>query len=245
MEIWKILIYPLGIILGGFEGILLTALIYYLICRFLKKETIDLPSILRLIITTRLVIIFSPILAVFSHKKQQPSPRLEVQNLTENSIKQPTMPAQQIEEQIPIQTTEEPSIEPRLLDQDLEIFITKLLKEFEGNINKARRFSGDNLIPLETKIWDTSQYLINSFPGGLREEAEGVYDSIKALNSLVWFATEFQRRSPSISEQYTNLLNTIAGRLTELIRNPLLASFHDGSDYQAVVTTTSAIAATP
>ncbi len=132
----------------------------------------------------------------------------------------PVVEKQRMPGQIPV----EPTITTSRYNMELKGIVPELIAEFEYNYKIAREFSGGDLVSLQTKIWDTSQHTINTLPGKLQAELENIYGIIRMLNKLVWFSTEFQRHSPALSEQYTNLLNTIADKLKELIPDRKLVS---------------------
>jgi hypothetical protein len=116
-------------------------------------------------------------------------------------------PVQQFIESLPaITQVERPPEEPA----------SDLFAELEYNIKIAREFSGENLVPLRTDVWDTCSQAVNNLPGKLQSELENIYATIKILNNLVWFSTEFHRQSPALSEEYGNLLTAIAGKLNSL-----------------------------
>jgi len=99
--------------------------------------------------------------------------------------------------------------------------ILRLFTELERNYKTAREFSGDNLVPLQTDVWDASQHTLHRLHTNLRNDLERIYADIGLLNQLAWFSSEFHSHSPGLHEQYVNLLMTIAERLEEIIKVPL------------------------
>ena len=94
--------------------------------------------------------------------------------------------------------------------------IPELLAEFERNLRIATEFSGDNLLSLQTDVWDAHRYSAQKLPVNLREQLEQVYADIHSLNTIVWFATELGHRSSFSDEQYRKLLTSVAQRLQRI-----------------------------
>jgi hypothetical protein len=76
-------------------------------------------------------------------------------------------------------------------------------------------------VPLQTDVWDASQYTLRGLHPNLRNNLDRIYADIGLLNHLVWFSSEFHLHSPSLHEQYGNMLVSIAERLDEIIKVPL------------------------
>ena len=106
---------------------------------------------------------------------------------------------------------------PRLLvKEQAEFVVPDLLAEFKHNRKIAVDFSGGNLLPLQTGVWDTKQYTVQKLSVNLRSELVRVYTDIRLLNSLVWLSTEFSRRSASLYGKYRELLTNIGERLDRI-----------------------------
>ena len=89
-------------------------------------------------------------------------------------------------------------------------------RSFKHNRKIAADFSGGNLLPLQTGVWDTKQYTVQKLSVNLRSELVRVYTDIRLLNSLVWLSTEFSRRSASLDGKYRELLTNIGERLDRI-----------------------------
>jgi hypothetical protein len=122
---------------------------------------------------------------------------------------------------IPVQKLEEPYLVKPENHSLSEGIVRDLLVEIRHNSKTAQEFSGDGLVALKTDTWDAIQGSINSLPAKLQDELKDLYGVIKMLNNLVWFSSEFQRHSNAVTEQYSNILAAIAGKLDELIGNPM------------------------
>lgn len=118
-------------------------------------------------------------------------------------------------------TTPEPLEALFAFDQPIKEFVLRLLGEFDRNRRVARDLEGDNLVPMRTDAWERSQRFLRTLPGEVRSDLESIYADIRLLNNLVWLCTEFDRRGPTVREQYANLATSIAGRLDDLIRRSL------------------------
>ena len=106
---------------------------------------------------------------------------------------------------------------PRLLvKEQAEFVVPDLIAEFKHNRKIAADFSGGNLLPLQTGVWDTKQYTVRKLSVNLRSELVRVYTDIRLLNSLVWLSTEFSRRSASLYGKYRELLTNIGERLNRI-----------------------------
>jgi hypothetical protein len=242
VETWHILIYVVGAVGGGLAGMISTALLYYLVCRFVLKDPRTLTSVMQIVFANRLNTIRSIYSTTLSNKKRQaflrisdhfkrtktieirviPVAELEARFTSTRILNEPAPSIVKVEKQpIPIQTLNEPVSSLAEVDMPLQAVVPELLTEFEHNYKIAREFSGGNLISLQTDIWDTSQHAIKTLPGKLQNELDNIYGIIKMLNNLVWFSTEFQRHSSALNEQYVNLLTAIADKLNEHIGSPL------------------------
>ena len=97
--------------------------------------------------------------------------------------------------------------------------IPELLVEIEHNLKIATEFSGDNLLPLQSDVWDAGRDSVHKLPVNLREQLEQVYFDIHLLNHTVWFSTEMGFRSSLLDEQYRERLTTITERLQRIKQN--------------------------
>ncbi len=106
---------------------------------------------------------------------------------------------------------------PRLLvKEQAEFVVPDLLAECKHNRKIATEFSGGNLLPLQTGVWDTKQYTVQKLSVNLRSELARAYTDIRLLNSLVWLSTELSRGSASLDEKYRELLTNIGERLDRI-----------------------------
>jgi len=111
-------------------------------------------------------------------------------------------------------------------DGDLNEIMAELLTEIYHNYKIVREFSGDTLVSLQTSIWDSNRRVVKTLPETLQNELESMYGTIKMLNNVVWFSTEFQRHSSALTEQYTNLLTLIDCSIKQLVENPMFRDRH-------------------
>jgi hypothetical protein len=91
--------------------------------------------------------------------------------------------------------------------------IHELLVEIEHNLKIITEFSGDNLLSLQSDVWDARRYSAHTLPVNLREQLMQVYSDIYVLNQIVWFSTEFEYRSSLLNELYSEWLPTITKKL--------------------------------
>jgi len=108
-----------------------------------------------------------------------------------------------------------PSTTP-VVKKQAEFTIPELRAEFEYNRRIVTEFSGDNLLSLQTDVWDAHQYSAHKLPANLRDELDQGYADIHSLNSLVWLSTELVHRSSSLDELCRKLLTSIAERLDRI-----------------------------
>ena len=97
--------------------------------------------------------------------------------------------------------------------------VPELLVEIENNLKIVTEFSGDNLLPLQSDIWDAHRYSAHKLPVNLREQLVQVYSDIHVLKQILWFSTEFDYRSSLLDELYSEWIPTIAKRLQRIKQN--------------------------
>jgi phosphate/sulfate permease len=95
-----------------------------------------------------------------------------------------------------------------------------LLTELETNHRIATESRTDEMLPFETRVWDTSQDEVYKLTVNLREELAQAYLDMHQANDMVWLSTERGHRSQTLDEHYMNLCPRIAVRLERLM--PLL-----------------------
>ena len=97
--------------------------------------------------------------------------------------------------------------------------IPELLVEIEHNLKIATELSGDNLLPLQSDVWNAGKNSADKLSVNLREQLEQVYSDINFLNQIVWFSTELNHRSSFLDEQYRERLTRITERLQRIRQN--------------------------
>ena len=100
-------------------------------------------------------------------------------------------------------------------------FVLLLLSEFDNNRRVVKELADDNLVPMQTDVWDRTQRLLPSLPSDVRADLESIYGDIRLLNNLVWLCSEFNRHSPSLRLHCVGLAASIADRFDDLIRRSL------------------------
>ena len=108
-------------------------------------------------------------------------------------------------------------VDTQVVMKPIELPIPGLLDELESNGKIASKYSGGDLLPLQTDVWDAHQYSAYDLPDNLRDELEQVYSYMRLLNNLVWLATEGYHSS-SLDGQYKKLLAHISERLNKIER---------------------------
>ena len=97
--------------------------------------------------------------------------------------------------------------------------IPELLVEIEHNLKIVTEFSGDNLLPLQSDVWDAGRYSAQKLPVSLRNQLMHIYSDIHLVNHIVWFSTKMGYRSSLLDELYSERLPTIAERLQRIKQN--------------------------
>jgi hypothetical protein len=196
MHPWQVVLASVGTILAG---VFIGVFVGYLLFRFLYNYPITLASTFRILIGKRPKSASSSDLASLSDNKHEILLPIEVQ-LTPPQV-----------------VRESAKVLPPAEDRGGESML-RLLAEFERNCTTAREFSGDNLVPLQTEVWDSSQNMLRKLHADLRDDLEHIYADIRLLNHLAWFSSEFHSQSHDLHEQYARLLMSIANRLDKIIR---------------------------
>ncbi len=94
--------------------------------------------------------------------------------------------------------------------------ISELIVEFEHNRRIITEFSGDNLLPLQSDVWDAHEHLAHKLSANLREQLVLLYADIHVLNAMVSFLAGLDHRSSSWNEIYRKRLTSISERLQEI-----------------------------
>jgi hypothetical protein len=179
-------------------GLTFSFILWYMILRFAFKDHTPMTTLFRLFWSKRV------------HGRTEPSEAKFTEVIAAN------------EQRALDKTFTEPFITD--IDEKYLGIVSELLMEIKYNTKVAREFAGENLVSLKTDIWDTRQYAISFFPEEFQKQLKNAYHTTKLLNELVWFSTEFQRRSPALNEQYESLLNIVSRQLSE-ITNLLFLDF--------------------
>jgi len=108
---------------------------------------------------------------------------------------------------------------PFKLQDTISPDILLLLPELETNLKIATSTSGEELVLLQTKIWDDNPRIVKGLNTDLKNKMELVYSNISLINMMVWLSKEFQHRSPSLVEQYRKYTGIVAKNLDEIISN--------------------------
>jgi hypothetical protein len=199
MHPWQLV---LASVCGIFAGVFIGVFVSYLLFRFVDNYPVTLATTFLILLGKRPKSASSSDLASLSDNKHEALPPIEVQLTPPRMVK------------------ESAKTLPPAEDRGGESML-RLLAEFERNYTTARGFSGDNLVPLQTDAWDSSQHIIRKLHADLRDDLEHIYADIRLLNHLAWFSSEFHSQSHGLHEQYAKLLMSIADRLDKIIRIPL------------------------
>jgi len=97
--------------------------------------------------------------------------------------------------------------------------IPELLIEIEHNLKTVTEFTGDNILSLQSDVWDAHRYSAHKLPVNLRKKLTQVYSDIHVLMQIVWFSTKQDHRSPFLDKLYSEQIPTIAERLQRIKTN--------------------------
>ncbi len=97
--------------------------------------------------------------------------------------------------------------------------LPELLVEIEHNLKIVTEFSGDNLLPLQSDVWNAGRDSAHKLPVNLREQLEHLYSDIHLLNEIVRVSTKLGYRSSFLDERYGKRVTTIAERLQRIKQN--------------------------
>ena len=97
--------------------------------------------------------------------------------------------------------------------------IPELLVEIEHNLKIVTEFSGDNLLPLQSDVWDAGRYSAQKLPVNLREQLVQVYSDIHLVNQIARVSTKLGYRSSFLNERYGKRVTSIAERLQRIKQN--------------------------
>lgn len=120
-----------------------------------------------------------------------------------------------------VSSIEEPEREKAAVGEErLQVAAPNLFTEVENNRIIANEPWTGKLLPFQTNGWNANPAELHTLPADLREQLAQAYSDIQLANSIVWLATELERRSPNLDENYKKLCTNIAARLEVII--PLL-----------------------
>lgn len=94
--------------------------------------------------------------------------------------------------------------------------VSDLATELKNNLEIATRPVAGRLIPFQSSAWDARQYEVDKLSATLRDDLEQLYTDIRLANSIVWVSTEFNRRTPTLDENYMRLRTSITERLNRI-----------------------------
>jgi len=197
---WRMTLILLAtLLIGVFAGVSLI----YLVMRFVHKDQVAFLDFFYLLFSKRPKVTTS---SYSTHKFiSTHGSLLEVQEPVSTPV---TLP--EVHESVSTPGTHQEVPKP------VENPIPGLLTEFQHNYRIATGFSGENLLPLQTTIWDAHRYSAQKLPVNLREQLEQVYTDIHSLNTVVWFITELGHKSSFLEEEYRKLLASISKQLQKI-----------------------------
>jgi len=102
------------------------------------------------------------------------------------------------------------------VDEPVKSFIPALLIEIEHNLKTATEFTGENLLPLKSDVWDAVRFSPHKFPVNLREQLVQVYTEIYVLNLIVKTSTQVGHKSSFFDELYRKRITNIAEGLKRI-----------------------------
>ena len=112
-------------------------------------------------------------------------------------------------------STDKPSAHPEVHELT-ELPVPGLLSEFEHNCKIAAEFSGDNVLPLQTHVWEAHKQLAIKLPITLRNQLRLIYSDINLLNRIAELSIGLGYRSSSLNGEYSRLLTKIAEQLQKI-----------------------------
>jgi len=114
----------------------------------------------------------------------------------------------------PINTA--PATIHREADETVKFSISELLVEIEHNLKTINGFTGDNLLPLKSEVWDAIRQTAYKLPINLRGQLTRIYLEINLLNQTVQFSNVLGHRSSFLEERYRKRITTIAKGLGKI-----------------------------
>ncbi len=105
---------------------------------------------------------------------------------------------------------------PQEVEGTVKFPISELLVEIEHNLKTINEFSGDNLLPLKSDVWDANRHATYTLPINLRGQLARIYLEIHLLNQTVQFSTVLDHKSTFLDERYKKRIATIAEDLGKI-----------------------------
>ncbi len=203
MEWWQIALIVIVAIAGG---TLVGALLSYLVGRFVRKpEATPAARAKR-----------QDELAAKEIAKSQAEEAKRIKEAEARAKRQDELAAKDIAKREAEEAEEAKKAKEAGVEEPLILTATGLLEEVKNNHRIATEPLADKLLPFLTDAWGARQYEVNKLPANLRDELEQVYTDIRLANSIVWVSTEFNRRTPSLDENYRRLCTSIVERLNKI-----------------------------
>jgi len=95
--------------------------------------------------------------------------------------------------------------------------IDQLLVELEKNHELSTASRSEKPLPFQTHTWDVSPATRKMLSTNLQWELTQAYVDMHIANNIIWFLSEFDRKSPVLDEQYAKMCNQIAAKLSRII----------------------------
>ena len=188
LEWWQMAL--ISLVTSILIGVVITIFVIYFITRFIDKRRVSL---------------FDVIFLLFKRKPK--------------SIDSSDFARQYgntIDERIDKLLDTSPNTTPQEVDEPVKFPISELLVEIEHNLKTINDFSGDNLLPLRSDVWDAIRHTTYKLPINLRGQLARIYLEIHLLNQTVQFSTVLSHRSSFLDERYRKRITTIAEGLGKI-----------------------------
>ena len=112
--------------------------------------------------------------------------------------------------------TSEKTEAPSVIKEQPKLTTPRLMAEVDDNLRISSEPWTGELIPFDTRVWDAQQYEVYQLPINLRNNLKQVYADIGLANQIVWFSTEFNRKSQEVDESYRRMRTSIAEELRRI-----------------------------
>jgi hypothetical protein len=114
--------------------------------------------------------------------------------------------------------TNTPSTHPEV-HEPAKFPVPELLVEIEHNLKICNEFTGDNILPLQSDVWNAIRDTASQLPNNLREQLEKVYFDVHLLNHIVSSSAKLDYRNSVLNELYRKRIPIIAERLQGIKQN--------------------------